>query len=127
MPAFICSTCGTQYPPSDAAPAHCPVCEDERQHIPPGKHRQHQRSAGKDDFARRHRFNPGVEAHFHAALLQNLERMLAELGADLRQKVGPAMDQDELEGNRFESRIQFERLTKKSVDPILEQLLPATA
>src|SRR5262249_40322090 len=35
MPAFICSTCGTQYPPSEAAPAHCPVCEDERQFIPP--------------------------------------------------------------------------------------------
>jgi len=35
MPAFICSTCGTQYPPSDAPPAQCPVCEDERQYIPP--------------------------------------------------------------------------------------------
>lgn len=35
MPAFICSTCGTQYPSSDAPPGHCPVCEDERQFIPP--------------------------------------------------------------------------------------------
>ena len=35
MPAFICSTCGTQYPPGDAPPAQCPVCEDERQFIPP--------------------------------------------------------------------------------------------
>ena len=35
MPAFICSACGTQYPPSDTPPAHCPVCEDERQYIPP--------------------------------------------------------------------------------------------
>ena len=35
MPAFICSTCGTQYPPSEAPPAQCPVCEDERQYIPP--------------------------------------------------------------------------------------------
>src|SRR5262247_1990363 len=35
MPAFICSTCGTQYPPSDAPPPQCPVCEDERQYIPP--------------------------------------------------------------------------------------------
>jgi len=26
---------GTQYPPSEAPPARCPVCEDERQHIPP--------------------------------------------------------------------------------------------
>jgi len=35
MSAFICSACGTQYPPSDAPPAQCPVCEDERQYIPP--------------------------------------------------------------------------------------------
>jgi glyoxylase-like metal-dependent hydrolase (beta-lactamase superfamily II) len=35
MPAFICSACGTQYPPSEAPPAHCPVCEDERQYLLP--------------------------------------------------------------------------------------------
>ena len=35
MPAFICSTCGTQYPPSKTPPAQCPVCEDERQHVLP--------------------------------------------------------------------------------------------
>ena len=35
MPAFICSTCGTQYPSSAHPPAGCPVCEDERQFIPP--------------------------------------------------------------------------------------------
>src|SRR5262249_23144858 len=35
MPAFICSACGTQYPSSDAPPAQCPVCEEERQYIPP--------------------------------------------------------------------------------------------
>jgi hypothetical protein len=35
MPAFICSACGTQYPSSDAPPPECPVCEDERQYIPP--------------------------------------------------------------------------------------------
>jgi glyoxylase-like metal-dependent hydrolase (beta-lactamase superfamily II) len=35
MPAFICSTCGTQYPPTDAPPGVCPVCGDERQFIPP--------------------------------------------------------------------------------------------
>ncbi len=35
MPAFICSTCGTQYPPSEAPPTSCPVCEDERQFLPP--------------------------------------------------------------------------------------------
>ena len=35
MPAFICTACGTQYPPSEAPPAQCPVCEEERQFIPP--------------------------------------------------------------------------------------------
>jgi glyoxylase-like metal-dependent hydrolase (beta-lactamase superfamily II) len=35
MPAFICSACGTQYPPSDSPPAQCPVCADERQYVPP--------------------------------------------------------------------------------------------
>jgi glyoxylase-like metal-dependent hydrolase (beta-lactamase superfamily II) len=31
--AFICETCGTQFEPSRAAPARCPVCEDERQYV----------------------------------------------------------------------------------------------
>src|SRR6266700_5512657 len=35
MPAFICSTCGTQFPASEAPPTHCQVCEYERQFIPP--------------------------------------------------------------------------------------------
>lgn len=30
MTMSICTTCGTQYPDS---PAHCPVCEDERQYV----------------------------------------------------------------------------------------------
>src|SRR3954466_15342491 len=34
MPAFICTACGTQYPPSEAAPDACPVCVDERQFVP---------------------------------------------------------------------------------------------
>jgi len=36
MPAFICTACGMQYPPSAAPPAQCRVCEDERQYTPPG-------------------------------------------------------------------------------------------
>ena len=36
MLAFICATCGVQYPPADAPPAACPICEDERQFLPPG-------------------------------------------------------------------------------------------
>src|SRR5262245_22166876 len=34
MPAFICTTCGTQYSPSEAAPAACLICTDERQFVP---------------------------------------------------------------------------------------------
>jgi len=36
MPAFICTACGTQYPPSEGPPAQCRLCEDERQFTPPG-------------------------------------------------------------------------------------------
>jgi hypothetical protein len=36
MPAFICTACGTQYSPSEAAPPHCTICEDDRQYVPPG-------------------------------------------------------------------------------------------
>jgi hypothetical protein len=36
MPSYICVTCGTGYPPSDAPPAHCPICEDERQYVRAG-------------------------------------------------------------------------------------------
>lgn len=32
---YICITCGTQYPASHVAPAHCPICEDDRQYVNP--------------------------------------------------------------------------------------------
>jgi glyoxylase-like metal-dependent hydrolase (beta-lactamase superfamily II) len=35
MHAFICTTCGTQYPPSDAPPAGCTICQEERQYVNP--------------------------------------------------------------------------------------------
>ncbi len=35
MDAFICTACGMQYPPSQTPPASCPICEDERQYLPP--------------------------------------------------------------------------------------------
>ena len=35
MTHFICVTCGTQYPDSAQPPAHCPICEDERQYVNP--------------------------------------------------------------------------------------------
>jgi hypothetical protein len=33
MSRFICCACGTQYPESETPPAHCPICEDERQFV----------------------------------------------------------------------------------------------
>ncbi|HYU13919.1 MAG TPA: MBL fold metallo-hydrolase [Stellaceae bacterium] len=33
MESYICVTCGTQYPASDAAPADCPICQDDRQYV----------------------------------------------------------------------------------------------
>jgi hypothetical protein len=39
MPAFICTACGMQYPPSSAPPPVCRVCQDERQFTPPGGQR----------------------------------------------------------------------------------------
>lgn len=32
--AWICRACGTQFPPSGAAPGQCPICQDERQYVP---------------------------------------------------------------------------------------------
>ena len=34
MAAFICTACGTQYAPSEAEPAACLICTDERQFVP---------------------------------------------------------------------------------------------
>lgn len=35
MQAFVCTACGTQYPPAERPPAACAICEDERQYVPP--------------------------------------------------------------------------------------------
>jgi hypothetical protein len=35
MPAFICNTCGTQFTPAETPPARCPICDEERQFVPP--------------------------------------------------------------------------------------------
>lgn len=35
MPLYICTACGTQYPESEKPPAQCPICEEERQYVPP--------------------------------------------------------------------------------------------
>ncbi len=35
MPAYICTTCGTQYPEADKAPPGCAICQEERQYVNP--------------------------------------------------------------------------------------------
>lgn len=32
--AYICRACGTEFAPSSATPARCPICEDDRQYVP---------------------------------------------------------------------------------------------
>jgi hypothetical protein len=39
MTSYLCATCGTQFAPSLGPPAHCPICEDERQYVGPGGQR----------------------------------------------------------------------------------------
>lgn len=34
--AYLCLTCGTQFPPAAARPDGCPLCLDDRQYVPPG-------------------------------------------------------------------------------------------
>jgi glyoxylase-like metal-dependent hydrolase (beta-lactamase superfamily II) len=34
MTTWVCKTCGTQYPPSDAPPGACSICQDARQYVP---------------------------------------------------------------------------------------------
>jgi len=35
MPAFICTTCGTQYPEAATPPAGCSICQEPRQYVNP--------------------------------------------------------------------------------------------
>jgi hypothetical protein len=61
MPAFICATCGSQFTPSQAPPPSCPICEDERQYVPPGG----QKWTTLDELAPRHfncyqQYEPGL-------------------------------------------------------------------
>lgn len=51
MACYICVTCGTQYPASERPPAHCPICEDERQYVGHGG----QAWTTLDELARTHR------------------------------------------------------------------------
>lgn len=62
MPLYICVTCGTQYPESDQPPAHCPICEDERQYVNPNGQ---QWTTLEDLQATRHTHIEQVEPNLH--------------------------------------------------------------
>jgi hypothetical protein len=49
--AFVCVTCGTQFPPSPAPPEGCPICLEERQYVGAGG----QRWTTMDEIAGAHR------------------------------------------------------------------------
>src|ERR1700759_844407 len=38
-PIWVCPACGANFPPADSAPPRCPLCEDERQWVPPNGQR----------------------------------------------------------------------------------------
>jgi hypothetical protein len=51
MPAWICTTCGVQHADTGRPPAHCPICEDERQYVGWGG----QQWTTREDLAAAHR------------------------------------------------------------------------
>jgi hypothetical protein len=61
MPAFICTTCGTQYPPADSPPANCPICDDERQYVGlAGQNWTTQEKIARTHFNAWHEYAPGI-------------------------------------------------------------------
>jgi hypothetical protein len=61
MDAFICTACGTQYAPSEAPPAQCTICEEERQYVPPaGQSWTTLKSLGAGRFNCYREHEPGV-------------------------------------------------------------------
>jgi glyoxylase-like metal-dependent hydrolase (beta-lactamase superfamily II) len=68
MPAYICRTCGVQQTSSAQPPPDCPICEDERQYVPP----QGQRWATLQE----------LQAEGRRADIRELEPGLTGVGAD---------------------------------------------
>jgi glyoxylase-like metal-dependent hydrolase (beta-lactamase superfamily II) len=51
VPCYVCVTCGVQHAESAEPPASCPICEDERQYVPP----EGQQWTTLDELRREHR------------------------------------------------------------------------
>ncbi len=63
MTVFLCSTCGTSYPPAAAEPRGCPICLDARQYVPPGGQRWTTRGRlGETHRNRIEKLAPGLHA-----------------------------------------------------------------
>jgi hypothetical protein len=61
MSCYICVTCGVQFAPGDAAPEHCPVCDDGRQYVGWGGQRWTTLEALRADHANRvEELEPGL-------------------------------------------------------------------
>jgi hypothetical protein len=61
MEGFICTACGMQYPPADAPPPQCTICEEERQYVPPGGQSWTTLTRlGFDHFNSFHQYEPGL-------------------------------------------------------------------
>jgi hypothetical protein len=71
--AFLCVTCGTQYPPSASPPDGCPICLDERQYVGPGGQRW---------------ISPAELAAGHANRIEEAEPGLVGIGTEPRFAIG---------------------------------------
>ena len=77
MGAYICVTCGTQYPPSGDPPMGCPICLDERQYV--GWDGQQWTTLAELHYREAIRLWPGYgEAHNNLAILLQQRGELTE-------------------------------------------------
>jgi hypothetical protein len=61
MRAFICTTCGAQYPPAESAPKNCLICDDERQYVgPSGQNWTTQEKLALTHFNAWHEYTPDI-------------------------------------------------------------------
>ena len=73
MPNYICVACGNQYEATEEPPAHCLICEDERQYVNP----EGQSWTTHDELEREHR-----------DVLGSLEPGLTEIGTEPKFAIG---------------------------------------
>ena len=83
MPSFICTACGTAYPETETAPESCPICQDERQFVPPGGQTwtTHQKLAATHVNAWRRHEQGLFSLHTHHAFAINQRAFLVQTSA----------------------------------------------